>query len=523
VLHEAALEGQLGLTALLAWLRRRRSDAGKEGTQERSRRLESDADAVQVITVHTSKGLEFPVVLVPFGWDRWAPDAPSTAVFHDEHDQRVRDVGGKGSPDWGAHVQAHKSDEVDDELRLTYVALTRAQGSLVLWWAGSSNTPTAPLHRLLLHDDPDGVPPASVPVPSDDDAVRAFRALAAGSDGGLQVEVVAPRAAAGYAPPAGTASTLDRAHFGRPLDTRWRRTSYTALTSAAHAPALGSEPEVAAKDDETDAVEDVAQAVPADAASSLWDALPGGPSFGTLVHEVLEQVDPADEAALAECVAGRASRWSPDLDVPLLVTALEAALTTPLGPLADGRSLRSVGARDRLAELEFELPLSGGDAPRGAAVLSELVPLWREHVPSGLLSGYPEALAGLDPAPLRGYLTGSVDAVLRIGGRYVVVDYKTNRLGVRGRPLTTWDYRPEALEAAMVESHYPLQALLYDVALHRYLRWRLAAYDPEVHLGGALYLFLRGMTGGDGTSGVFAWRPPAALVTATSDLLAGAR
>ena len=304
-LHEAALEGQLGLTALLGWLRRRRQDAGKEGTQERSRRLDSDADAVQVITVHTSKGLEFPVVLVPFAWDRWQPDAPSTAVFHDERDQRVRDVGGRGSPDWGAHLQAHRQDEVDDELRLTYVALTRAQGQLVLWWAGSHNTPTAPLHRLLLHDDPAGVPPASVAVPSDDDALHAFRALAAGSDGGLSVEVVAPRTPEAYAPPGGTATTPVRARFDRPLDTRWRRTSYTALTSAAHGPALGSEPEIAAKDDETDAVADVAASDPGDAVPSLWDALPGGASFGTLVHEVLEQADPSDAAALAR-VRGRA-------------------------------------------------------------------------------------------------------------------------------------------------------------------------------------------------------------------------
>ena len=72
VMHEAALEGQLGLTALLVWLRRRREEAAREGGQERSRRLETDAAAVQVITVHTSKGLEFPVVLVPFAWDRWA-------------------------------------------------------------------------------------------------------------------------------------------------------------------------------------------------------------------------------------------------------------------------------------------------------------------------------------------------------------------------------------------------------------------------------------------------------------------
>ena len=110
-LHEAALEGQLGLTALLVWLRRRREEASREGGQERSRRLETDAAAVQVITVHTSKGLEFPVVMVPFAWDLFARSDPATAVFHDDNDHRVRDVGGPGSPDWAAHARKHKQEE----------------------------------------------------------------------------------------------------------------------------------------------------------------------------------------------------------------------------------------------------------------------------------------------------------------------------------------------------------------------------------------------------------------------------
>ncbi len=536
ILHEAALEGQLGLTALLGWVGRRRADSGDEGAQERSRRLDSDADAVQVITVHTSKGLEFPVVLVPFGWDRWSPDAPPTAVFHDPQDLRVRDVGGPGSPDWQEHVKAHKQDEVDDELRLTYVALTRAQGQLVLWWAGSHNTPTAPLHRLLLHDDPSGVPPASVPVPSDDDAIATFQQRAAGSGGGLQVEEVAPPSAAEFAPIGTPSATLQVAEFRRDLDTRWRRTSYSALTAAAHdaGPGLASEPEVPVKDDETDdPVEDTAADGPTGGAPTLWDTLPGGPSFGTLVHEVLERVDPADSAALTDLVGQRANRWGGDLDVPLLTEALAAAVATPLGDLADNLTLAQVGSANQLRELDFELPLDGGDNPTVAdansdepaedVLLADLVPLWREHVPDGPLSSYPDALSPLAAAPLRGYLAGSIDAVLRIGNRYLVADYKTNRLGSRGRPLSTWDYRPEALERAMVDAHYPLQALLYDVALHRYLRWRQRGYDPAVHLGGVLYLFLRGMTGGPDSTGVFAWRPPAALVTATSDLLAGPR
>jgi exodeoxyribonuclease V beta subunit len=185
-----------------------------------------------------------------------------------------------------------------------------------------------------------------------------------------------------------------------------------------------------------------------------------------------------------------------------------------------------------LPELDFELPLAGGDEARpSSVVLADLVPLWRHHVPTGLLASYADALAELPDVPLRGYLTGSIDVVLRVGGaagpRYLVVDYKTNRLGGYDEPLTAWHYRSAALETAMVEAHYPLQAVLYAVALHRYLRWRQPAYDPEVHLGGVLYLFLRGMSGpgvldaSGAAPGVFAWRPPAALVVGLSDLLAG--
>jgi exodeoxyribonuclease V beta subunit len=103
--------------------------------------------------------------------------------------------------------------------------------------------------------------------------------------------------------------------------------------------------------------------------------------------------------------------------------------------------------------------------------------------------------------------------------RFAVLDYKTNRLAGPDEPHTAWHHRPEALVAEMLRAHYGLQALLYLAALHRYLRWRLAGYDPDRHLAGVGYLFLRGMTGPPG--GVFAWRPPAGLVTALSDVLDG--
>jgi exodeoxyribonuclease V beta subunit len=334
---------------------------------------------------------------------------------------------------------------------------------------------------------------------------------------------------------------LELAAFTRSLDLTWRRTSYSALTALSHeqVPGLGSEPEVAHKDDESDLEEVVGQVWSGDeglrAIPSLWDALPGGAAFGTLVHTVLEELDdPADEDALRVEVAAQVARYGGGVDTDSLATALISTISTPMGPQADGAALRDLPFADRLSELDFELPLVGGDEPGAAKVLlADLVPLWREHCPTGLLSSYADALAELAPAPLRGYLSGSIDVVLRVGDaasrRYLVVDYKTNRLGSREQPLTAWHYRPSALEPAMVEAHYPLQALLYDVALHRYLRWRHPGYDPAMQLGGVLYLFLRGMSGpgltcADGSvPGVFSWRPPTELVTATSDLLAGLR
>jgi exodeoxyribonuclease V beta subunit len=251
------------------------------------------------------------------------------------------------------------------------------------------------------------------------------------------------------------------------------------------------------------------------------------------VHSVLEVVHNLDdETALRDAVGTQMLRSGPSVDVSVLTDGLLTALATPLGPAAAGMALRDFTPQDRLCELDFELPLAGGDDPRpGKVLLTDLVGLWREHCPTGPLADYADALAGLDPAPLRGYLTGSIDVVLRVRAgdsiRYLVVDYKTNRLGGYGAPLSAWHYRPEALERAMIEAHYPLQALLYNVALHRYLRWRQPGYRPDVHLGGSLYLFLRGMSGSgvicaDGSApGVFDWQPPAALITGASDLLAG--
>ena len=532
-LHAAAMAGQLGLTASLEWLRRRVEESDEDSSVERSRRLDSDAAAVQVLTVWASKGLEFPIVLVPFAWDRYVRD-PDIPLFHRD-DRRVRNVGGTSASDFKADQQRDRSEQFGEDLRLLYVALTRAQAQVTAWWAPSStNTQCAPLHRLLMADDPASAVAERVPVPND--AAALTRITSRAVTGCLSVTPVGPSGPGRRQKGKRPAETLALAVFGRTVDASWRRTSYSALTAGAHdlTPSISSEPEVEEKDDEP-----ATPAPDVDAPSELRDvaspmaALPGGTSFGTLVHAVLEQVDPTagdlagEVRAQIEANLFRAS--FPGLTIDDLTDGLLPSLRTPIGPLAGGRALVDIPRSDRLVELDFELPLRGGDRPNGMTLLRELGPLLRAHLPADdLLLPYADLLE--DPivgdAALRGYLGGSIDAVLRVDDRYLVVDYKTNRLGVFDEPLTAWDYRAEAMAEAMLHAHYPLQALLYDVALHRFLRWRLPDYDPARHLGGVLYLFLRGMCGpdvvaSDGTApGVFAWRPPASLVVAVSDALA---
>ncbi|MFT4225248.1 PD-(D/E)XK nuclease family protein, partial [Micropruina sp.] len=392
------------------------------------------------------------------------------------------------------------------------------------WWARTPHTPRSALQRVLYRDRErlPAAPAAGYPLdrapgglsPADLPWLREARAVA--------VQPVEPGAPAPLRGDTGSVPMLRALSFDRTVDPDWRRTSYSGLTAGVHAeaPLLADEPE------QTESI------VPSafDTAPSPMSDLPGGTQFGTLVHALFEQVDPGpDEDALRAGLRTAAAEWLPRFPLPGvtpagLADALVPAFMTPLGPLTDHRSLAQLPVGDRLAELNFDLPM----APSTAFTLGDLAELMRVHLsPDDPLVGYPALLA--DPVlavqPLKGFLTGSIDAVFRVGApaepRFVVVDYKTNRLG--GEELTLGHYAQGPMVAAMCASHYPLQALLYCVALHRFLAGRLDGYRPEVHLGGVLYLFVRGMggpTSGPDT-GVFAWQPPASLVEELSRRLGG--
>ena len=246
LLHAEAVGASLGIPALTGWLGRRigeaangtgasGSGAGGATAEERSRRLESDSEAVQVLTIHRSKGLEWPVVYLPFLWGNGPDDPDPVPVYHDpqSHQRRV-DVRGRSSP----HLKRYTEERRGEDLRLAYVALTRARNAVVVWWAGSKDSRSSPLGRLLAGAHSSAGTIAAAPRDLSDAAVVAqLEGLAARAPSALAVEHLRTPAATGPGPEQVSQTPLAVRPFARSIDRSWRRTSYSAITDAPHRPA----------------------------------------------------------------------------------------------------------------------------------------------------------------------------------------------------------------------------------------------------------------------------------------------
>ena len=505
------------------------------------RRIDTDAAAVQVTTMHSAKGLEWPVVLVPF------PKGRNSKPPHSWTTDGKRFVDAAPSVDWVAPSEAGDVDkkyrksraevEIDgDDLRLLYVAMTRARHQLVVWWATTRGVGTGSLARLLFGSPGEvgGSVVSRIPKSPDELSVH-FAGLAARLGDGFAVSEVA-----GEVPllgletvPAAMAAQPDCASLpaGRSVATRqWYRWSYSSLPTG-EAPSMSGDPHGGAGDEPELAT--VGESDPTPTAAGLLADLPAGAGFGTWVHEIFEKIDfRSDPLELAVRRAVDASFWSGanTVDADQLVAGLVAAIDTPLDPLPSGVRLRDVAVDDRLPELSFTFPLADRRADVAIANIFQLVaddadPMFGEY--------FTDLARRVSGTRVAGIMTGSIDVVLRVPNGpqplFCVADYKTNRLHPAGGPVPSDAYGWSNMSQAMEHADYPVQALLYSVALHRMLSLRLEGYDIDTHLGPACYFFVRGMVGAetlliDGhRHGVFAWRPSSAVITGASAILGGDR
>jgi exodeoxyribonuclease V beta subunit len=544
VLHNLSGGRPASAPLLLSLLTEAESEGEDDGLASEflARRIDRDDQAVSVLTVHKSKGLEYPILLLPFMWTK---SGGSKGVPHAVR-EGTRHLDGTWIPDLSnsklnSSLRGHNADEAQGEARrLLYVALTRARHRCVVWFPeGSKNSALAELleHRL-------GSPVESIKDLRTLDDATGGRISTVQVPTTIRVPAPVESAADPGAPGALGAQDLMRRRPTRVLDDSWRIWSFTGITAAARARAGANGPaghghQIAeqtelmrgAGTDEGRSEPDTEESPDLQPHMPTLRNAPAGTVFGTLVHEVLEHVDFAADDLLeqleVEC-AKRLAYRPMNISAERLAAGLCEAIHAPLGGPLRGHRLRDLTRQNRVDEMDFFLPLGELQAREIGAVLTSTLrpedPLvdWARE-----LSASEKSTAGFD-LDLRGRLTGSIDLTLRFPDpatgrdRYWVADYKSNRL------IEPNQYRGHELFDAMVHHDYPLQAILYLVALHRYLRWRLRGYDPQEHLGGAAYLFLRGMDpNGDpnhpeGVAGVAWWTPPTEAILEVDRLLAGA-
>ena len=504
MLHRVATRERLRPAALLEWLRRHRDDPGDDDVEQI--RLESDDDAIEILTIHGAKGLEFGAVWVPFLLEGRGLFRKDKAFLRCRHDGRPAVNYAQTTEKSGA-IAAAERDARAEELRLLYVALTRAKHRCTLYWGGLHESGHASPVAWLLHGRRTGRADFAafcnrMRSLSDEDLLEGLRAL----------ESEAIRVTVADAEPAWTAAdapkkpaVLKARQASRTrVDSLWRRTSFTGLTRGElHGPLPVQDFD--AVEDEEDAEDLVAEVEEARVGLADFRA---GALVGTCLHEILEHHDFRAPDALGAQVARSIELHGLDPeDAPRVTSALQAALEARF----DGMCLAEVAPADRLNELEFTFAVGGGLAPTIQVTREALADVYDAH--GRRQQG--ASVRALSFDPFGGFLTGSIDLVFRHRGVWSLADYKSNHLG----PAPS-DYAPGRLAEAMMGRHYFLQAHLYTVALHRYLGHRLPDYDYDRHVGAAYYLFLRGMDPAFAPgNGVHRERLDAGLVHALSEAL----
>ncbi|WP_201519926.1 exodeoxyribonuclease V subunit beta [Klebsiella pneumoniae] len=466
--------------ALVRWLAQHIAEPDSNAASQQMR-LESDKHLVQIVTIHKSKGLEYPLVWLPFIARFRKQDQ---AFYHDrETFAAVLDLGQDE-----ASLELAEAERLAEDLRLLYVALTRAVWHCSLGVAplssrksGNSDFHLSALGRLLQAGEAM-------------DAAGLAARLADFCHGDIALQIPGELDITPWQAPAATIPRLSARELQRRIADDWRVTSYSGLQQHGFSGGQDLLPRLDVDAAGVGEVVEEPQLTP--------HQFPRGAAPGTFLHSLFEELDftqPVPEGWMAEKLqlSGFDAQWA-----PVLTDWLGGVLKTRLpGP---DIALNQLAARDKQVEMAFYLPIAQLlTAERLDALIRQYDPLSADTPP-------------LDFRQVRGMLKGFIDLVFRHEGRYYLLDYKSNWLGEDREAYT----RP-AMEQAMRAHRYDLQYQLYSLALHRYLRHRLADYDYDRHFGGVIYLFLRGMDGQEGGQGIFTTRPVRPLIDGLDQLFAG--
>lgn len=450
ILHRACVEQRLGMNGLLNWLGQQMQGTPFADREEHELRLESDEKAVRIITVHKSKGLEFDVVFCPFVW--W--NGATRAAFHDpEAGWRLT----LDLTDREAHKAEREREALAENLRLFYVALTRAKHRCIMVWHANEKADKSACARLLGSGTQPGL------VPSDD----------------IEVAPLPLPNESTYRAAKEPALRLVPRAFRGVIDRSWGVASFSRLIS-------GRETD---RSDEGLLIESATEEVEVAPLEGMH-AFPKGMRAGTCLHSILELLDFRELATAPEIIGRKLRSFGIDGFNEEMLELVRDLAALPLSP--DRFTLADIKEEARFAELEFTFPIHAFTTAKLAAIFGKEIPARIDRLRFN---------------PISGYMNGSIDLVLEHGERFYFIDWKSNWLGP-----TRAAYLRSAMQAEMDRHFYILQLCIYTVALHRYLRLRQPGYDYDRHFGGAFYVFLRGINPAQPESGIYHQRLPRAFV-----------
>ncbi|MBC8316620.1 MAG: exodeoxyribonuclease V subunit beta [Desulfobulbaceae bacterium] len=489
VLHQYAKGKRAGVGGLLQYFALKRQGASRTA-EEHQLRLESDADRVQIVTIHRSKGLQYPIVFCPFAWGGSRLKSGSVFAFH-MADNSMKPALDFGSEESGVHLDLARREELAENIRLLYVAMTRAKHRCYLYW-GLFNTAESSALAWVLHGDAGRYKKLS-----DEEFVQDLQLLLEKGQPNIELRNVVEEGEDVCFDGRMGVESLSCRSFEVKITSSWRVTSFSGMTRHGGGAEMPDRDFVLEENKDQGGEEEY---------RSIF-SFPRGAGAGTFMHDLLEHLDFGDIASGAEHVRdsigrklqqyGYAVEWS-----DAILGMLQNVVHTPLVSGEPGLLLGRVRAEQRLTELEFYFPLA----------LSEKRSLQKIFAKHGIDERVGKCL---DFHEVEGFLKGYIDLVFEYNGRYYIVDWKSNHLGQRLEY-----YRADTLREVMVREMYMLQYLLYTVALHQYLKTRIADYRYDTYFGGIVYLFLRGVRPESGQScGIYYDLPDLELINDLSDML----
>lgn len=472
LVSKACLEQQFSPHYLLKWYGRQISRHIRDESADELR-LESDKKAVAIITLHKSKGLEYPVVYLPFLWEAVKRPARENILFHDpakNHDLTL-DI---GSDDMETARSCFEMEERAEQRRLLYVALTRATALCRIVWGGFRSVEASALGSLLhaagCKDDPA--------------MINDLERLSADSGQSLLVDIFTHGSTERFKAQVSETGDMSAGQTQKRVTAAWKMSSFSSLTR--------NFPHENSEDQPVDIVREKSKPV-------TLALFPKGAGTGDFFHSIFEHLDfagdPGDIPDLIREKAGRSGLSAPGY-LETACKSIQEVLETRLINGQAGFCLKDIKKQDRINEMEFVFPVL-------PFRISSIKQALAQTGPVSLLKEYAKRVSQLPADEFKGFMKGFIDLVIRHKGKWYIVDYKTNFLG------DTYDhYSRQAMADAMAGNHYFLQYYLYTAALHKYLESRVPAYDYDRHFGGVLYLFIRGIHPDFGPdAGIFFDRP----------------